>query len=402
MAFRTTDAGKGDDLLYRNHILSLSDLERFFNHAVQCKASDIIFQTNEPAIGLIYGDARPLTAYNLQQSQLDDIAALITGNSNIKTSLAAGRDFNHAFDVKDLTTVDSHGTNARLRFRLSATAIFGRGSEAKQLVMRHIPATPPTLDDVTFPDELRHEFALQQGAFLIAGKTGSGKTTTFAACIREILEGRTPIKGNIVTFENPIEYVFGDVVSHTCVIAQSEIGLHLKSFHDGIVNAMRRAPSLIVVGELRDPQTIQAATDAAVTGHPVFATVHANDAASIIRRMVLQYDISQQAQMFAEISTTTKLMMSQSLVPRCDKPGRVCLRDWIVLDPERSEMLIEAGYTKHHHLMLEWMNAGDRARSMKTSIMIELDAGRISPTTAAMSLKKYGFAYDHIVGAGDV
>lgn len=390
MAFRARE-GSDQSKIYRNHVNGLGDLERFFNHAVTQNASDIIMQTNEPAVGLIYGSAHPLTAYNFQQSQIDDIAALLTGNNNIKTALAAGRDFNHAFDVKDLNTVDDFGTNGRLRFRLCATAIQGRGGEAKQFVMRHIPAVPPTLDEVGFPDELRHEFAIQQGAFLIAGETGSGKTTTFAACLRHIQEGRTPIGGNIVTFEQPIEYIFSDVVSDTCVIAQSEIGLHVPTFRDGIINAMRRKPSLIVVGELRDPATIQAAADAAVTGHPVFGTVHANDSSAIIRRMVMQYDIAHQPQMFAEISSTVRLLMSQYLVPRADKPGRVCLRDWIIIDPERSEALIKAGYQAHHPLMRRWMDEGDRARSMKTSIGMELRDGRITEETAALALKKYGY-----------
>ena len=398
MAFRARESADSD-LLYRSHVHTLGDLERFLNHAVARKASDIIMQTNEPAIALIYGSTHALTAYNFQQSQIDDIAGLLTGNNNIKTSLAAGRDFNHAFDVKDLSNVDDHGTNARLRFRLSATAIQGRGGEAKQFVMRHIPAIPPTLDEVSFPDELRQEFAIQQGAFLIAGETGSGKTTTFAACIRDILEGNTPIQGNIVTYEQPIEYVFSDVVSHTCVIAQSEIGLHVPSFHDGIVNAMRRKPSLIVVGELRDPGTIQAAADAAVTGHPVFGTVHANDSSAIIRRMVMQYDMAQQQQMFAEISSTIRLLMSQYLVPRADKPGRVCLRDWCVIDPQRGEDLIEAGYQRHHLLMRKWMDEGVRARSMKTAIYAEFDAGRITEETAALALKKYGYRTESLQDA---
>jgi defect-in-organelle-trafficking protein DotB len=382
-----------DKFAYRHHIHTLADLEKFLNHGVGKKASDIILQTNEPAVGLVHGKPYQLTSYNFQQSQIDDIASLITGNNQIKTALAAGRDYNHAFDVKDLATVDEFGANARLRFRLCATAVAGRG-EAKQFVMRHIPAQPPRLDEVGFPEELVDEFAIQQGAFLIAGETGSGKTTTFAACIDHILRGNTAITGNIVTYEHPIEYVFGGVVSSCCTIAQSEIGLHVPTFHDGIVNAMRRKPSLIVVGELRDPATIRAANDAAVTGHPVFATVHANDSSAIIRRMVMQYDMSHQQQMFAEISSTSRLLMSQYLVERADEEGRVCLRDWIIVDPDRSEQLIAAGYEGHHGLMRSWMDSGVRARSMKTSIMIELEARRISEETARLAMKRYGYTWE--------
>lgn len=392
MAFRPTNDKNGENTkLFRGHIGSLTELEQFFTHAVTQNASDIILQTNEPAIGLIYGEPHALTSYVFQQSQIDDIAYLLTGNHNIKTSLATGRDFNHAFEVRDMSRKDEFGSHPRLRFRLCATAINGRGGEAKQLVMRHIQAIPPTLDEVDFPEELIHEFAIQQGAFLIAGETGSGKTTTFAACLDHILKGKTPIKGNIVTYEEPIEYLFSDVPSTCCVVAQSEVGLHVPSFREGIVNAMRRKPSLIVVGELRDPATIQAAADASVTGHPVFGTVHANDSSAIIRRMVMQFDPSQQQQMFSEICSNVRLLMSQYLVPRADKPGRVCLRDWVVITPQRSEELIKAGYSKHHLLLREWMEAGDRARSMKRSIEIALEAGRISLETANLALKRYGY-----------
>ena len=391
MAFRPAIEPESSVELYRSHVHSIADLERFLNHCVRQKVSDIFLQTNEPAVGHVYGEPFALTGYNFQQTQIDDIAALITGNNNIKTSLAAGRDFNHAFDVRDMDNTDEHGVNARLRFRLCATAISGRGGEAKQFVMRHIPATPPPLNEVGFPSELMDEFAIQQGAFLIAGETGSGKTTTFAACIRHILEGKTPIKGNIVTYESPIEYVFSDIQSDTCTIAQSEIGLHIPSFHAGVVNAMRRKPSLVVVGELKEPASIQAAVDVAVSGHPVFATVHANDSSSIIRRMIMQYDVAQQTQMFSELCSTSRLLMSQLLVPRHDKPGRVCLRDWVILDPERSEQLASGGYAQHHRTMQDWMTSGIRARSMRKSIDDELEAGRISEETARLCYKRYGF-----------
>ena len=99
---------------------------------------------------------------------------------------------------------------------------------------------------------------------LIAGPTGSGKTTTYAAMLRWIIEGNTPIAGNILTYESPIEFLFGNIPSATCIVAQQEIGLHLVGgFAEGVRNSLRRNPALVVVGELRDAETIQAALEVA-------------------------------------------------------------------------------------------------------------------------------------------
>ena len=114
-----------------------------------------------------------------------------------------------------------------------------------------------------------------------------GKTTTFAALIRRILEGDTPIEGNIITYEAPIEFVFEAVPSPTCTISQREIGVHLPDFASGVRNSLRRKPGLIVVGELRDMDTIMAAVEAANTGHPLYTTTHANNVALVLRRLSL-------------------------------------------------------------------------------------------------------------------
>ncbi|MDA4806106.1 ATPase, T2SS/T4P/T4SS family, partial [Enterobacter hormaechei] len=117
------------------------------------------------------------------------------------------------------------------------------------------------------------------GSVILSGPTGSGKTTTFAGLLRRVMEEETPIEGNIVTLEQPIEFTFDSIQSHRCVIAQSEIPTHFSSFEMGIEEAMRRVPRLIVVGEQRYSQTMAAAQEAANTGHAVYTTVHSNTAA---------------------------------------------------------------------------------------------------------------------------
>ena len=338
----------------------------------------------------VSGVLRPFAAYKLQTEQVERIGAIVVGGSALQSTIAAGRDFDSAFQVADKHAQNEFGVAKRLRFRLNATGIVGRDSNALQIVLRHIPADPPTLDQVGFPHELRGEIGLEQGAFFIAGETGSGKTTTFSACLRYILEGNTPITGNVLTYEAPVEYVFSDVVSPACIIAQSEIPTHLSSFAAGLVNAMRRKPSLIVVGEMRDPQTIMAGNNAAITGHPVYATVHANNSAVILRRMVSLCDPTQQQQVFSDLAMNTRILMSQTLMPKVGG-GLICLRDWIIIDPDRGEEMLKAGPSDHVRIMRGWMEAGERARSMKQSVRNALEAGLIDGEIAARTLKRYGY-----------
>lgn len=375
---------------FEQHITDMPSLEAFLNHAVVLGASDIILQSGRRPSAKVSGVLVPFAPYKLQTEQVERIASIVVGGSSLQGTIAAGRAYDSAFQVSDRNVQNQFGVAKRLRFRLNATGIVGRDNNALQVVLRHIPADPPTLEYVSFPDELRDEIGLEQGAFFIAGETGSGKTTTFAACIRYVLEGNTSISGNILTYEAPVEYIFSDVESETCIIAQSEIPTNLPSFEEGLVNAMRRKPSLIVVGEMRDQPTIMAGNNAAITGHPVYATVHANNAAAILRRMVSICDIAQQQQVFSDLAMNTRLLMSQTLMPKVGG-GLICLRDWIVIDPDRGEEILDAGMAGHTKVMRRWMEEGVRARSMRTSVKDAHQRGLIDDVIAARTLKRYGY-----------
>jgi len=374
--------------IFGRHIATQVDLYAFLNHCIRQGASDVVLQSGHRAIGFVDGATVHFTSYVMQTGQIKTVLKLITGADSVSAKLAQGKDFDHAFDIPDASEKDRFDEPVKQRFRLNASACHDHGNLGNQLVLRHIPSKPPSLDGIEFPIELRDEIGAGQGAFIIAGETGSGKTTTFAACIRHVLEDKTSLQGNILTYESPIEYIYGGIQSARCVIAQAEIGLHIPSFADGIRNAMRRAPSLIVVGELRDEATIMAAIEAANTGHPIYATTHANSAPLVIRRMVQRYPERAQTQAFGDIIEIARIIMSQTLVPKRGG-GRVCLRDWIVITPERAEQLLADGPAGHVTSMRNILASGKQSRSMETSIAIANDAGFLEPDTYDRLLKRY-------------
>ena len=258
------------------------------------------------------------------------------------------------------------------------------------MTLRAIPATPPTLEDIDFPRELYGEIGIEQGGFVIGGPTNSGKSTTFAACIRRILEGKTNLTGNILTYEAPIEYLYDDIDSPCCLISQQEIGTNLRSFQDGVRNAMRRNPTLNVIGELRDNETIAASIEAANTGHPFYATAHAKSAPQIIRRLVQRFPPEHQHQAFTDVVQSCRILMTQSLVPSTDG-RRVCLRDWIILTDEIIEGAMAAGLHNHVGFLKGEQRKRHRARPMIDSIREARDAGKLGDDMTARLLKKYDY-----------
>lgn len=377
------------DTFFSGHIEGADAFRAFMNHCIRLGISDIFVTVGETARGRLHGRLVPLTRWTFQMEQVADMLQVIAGSDEIRTSLAARRDHDAAFGIPDEEQTDEFGVPINHRFRLNATAIYTLSGEGAQIVMRHIPADPPTLAQVGFPDELMDEFAVKQGAVLIAGETGSGKTTTFAACIRHILENETAIKGNLVTFEQPVEFLFSGIKSDHSIIPQSEIGKHMESFADGVRNAMRRKPGLIVIGEMRDHETIVGAIEAANTGHPVFGTIHASDASLILQRMVQRFPTFAQQQAYADCVNICKLLISQTLVPRVGG-GLVCLRDWVILDRERQEELISVGYERHAAIVRAWMKRRDRASSMGYAVHAAFEAGEISQHDRDLNLKTYG------------
>ena len=194
------------------------------------------------------------------------------------------------------------------RFRVNVY----RTSEGVNAVFRTIPEKVPSMDDLNLPPVLKEILKIPNGLVLVTGPTGSGKSTTLAAVVNEI---NLHLDRNVISLEEPIEYVHSDNKS---IISQREVPTHVRTFEEGIRAALRQDPDVILLGEMRDLETTQTALTAAETGHLVLATLHTNNAAETLHRMVEQFAEGQQDQIRAQLSQALKMVVAQSLVPTVD------------------------------------------------------------------------------------
>lgn len=366
------------------------EVTRLLVHAVSIGASDVIFQSGRPVLASVHGHLCALTQVWLQPTTLARISAELTTTDSIMSKLYSGQDFDRAITVLEQDRGDRLAQPIKHRFRINVTAGYYEGDVGVQIVCRHIPAEPPTVAQNGTDPEIVAESTPAQGAVIVAGETGSGKTTTIAALMRRILEEDTPIHGNILTYEAPIEFVFEAVPSASCTIMQHEIGLHLPSFAAGVRNSLRRKPGLIMVGELRDMDTVLASVEAAQTGHPIYTTTHANDVAHILRRLTLKFPADLQVQAFHDVLTSTHLLVSQLLVPKVGG-GRVCLGEWQVLTDQVRREVARAGMAEAVETLRAVIARGEDGRSMKVTVETALDAGVIDAATARRVLDRYGY-----------
>ena len=219
----------------------------------------------------------------------------------------------------DFSTALPDGT----RFRVNAH--FQRGSPA--LAFRAIPGTVPALPTLNLPDVVTEFAEMEQGLVLVTGETGSGKSTTMASMVDHINHKR---QAHIITLEDPIEYF---LVSDQCVIEQRAVGEDVKDFASGLRHVLRQDPDVILIGEMRDLETISTALTAAETGHLVFSTLHTNDSASTVERIIDTFPAAQQNQVRSMLANTLKGVICQRLFPRIDEPGMVPAAEILVSTP---------------------------------------------------------------------
>ncbi len=307
-------------------------MDRMLEHTERLNASDITIQTGEPIYAEVYGKLLRITNRRLSNTELGDLINAIYG-PNATTQLLSGKDIDTHYEFRP-------NRGVRYRYRVNGTACLVEGHDAIQITLRTIPTTPPKLETMHLPDNVLEAVAPQEGIVFITGATGSGKSTLLASIIRDLIE-KEDSNRKVLTYESPIEFVYDEIETISSVVSQSEIPRHLPSFADGVRNALRRKPRLIMVGECRDAETISAALEAALTGHPVYTTLHTSGVAETMRRLVTSFSGEERLGRTIDILETIRLCIWQKLVPTVDEK-RVALREYLVFDEEVRDILLES------------------------------------------------------------
>lgn len=295
-------------------------------------ASDITIQTNSAIVVEVYGRLHRITRRELTNSEVGELLNAIYG-ANGTTQLMRGIDLDTHYEVRP-------NRNERFRYRVNGTACHVDGHEGIQITIRTIPAMPPALSRLQLPDDIVKAIAPDEGVVYVTGATGSGKSTLLAAIIKELAE-ETESHRKILTYESPIEFVYDDINTPTAIVSQSEIPRHLPSFAAGVRNALRRKPRLILVGEARDPETITAVLEAALTGHPVYTTLHSNGVAETVRRLVNSFPAEERLGRTIDLIETMRLIIWQRLAPTVDGK-RVALREYLVFNEKIRDILLDS------------------------------------------------------------
>lgn len=277
------------------------DMNELLQLCVDEGASDLHIRVNVPPMLRIHGSLTPLDCPALTPAETEELARSISSEAQMHdVSERGGSDFAYAF-------------SDQARFRVSVFR--ERGNTG--MVLRQIPNKLLTLQQIGLPEQVRELLFKPRGLVLVTGPTGSGKSTTLASMLNIINEERDC---HMITVEDPIEYYHQH---KKCVVTQREVGADVPSFSEAIRRALRQDPDVILIGEMRDLETMQAAITAAETGHLVFATLHTTGASTTVDRIVDAFPTEQQAQVRTQLSVGLNAVISQLLLKRIDKSGRV-------------------------------------------------------------------------------
>ena len=295
-------------------------MERLFQLMREKNASDMFFAVNSPVHIKINGNLIPINQNKLEPENIRVLLAEIASPEQME-ELERDNELNMGISVPNLG-----------RFRLSAFR--QRGSISA--VFRFVPATIPPLSELGLPSVLSELIMEKRGLLLIVGATGSGKSTTIASMLDHRNEQR---HGHILTLEDPIEYLFKNKKS---IVNQREIGSDAKSFDVALKNSMRQAPDCILIGEIRDKETMAAALAYAQSGHLVLATLHANNSYNALNRIISFYPIENRPALLQDLSSSVKAIVSQRLV-RAKGGGRRQAAVEIMVNTRYVADLIEKG-----------------------------------------------------------
>ena len=327
----------------------MAAIDSFLTEVIERRGSDLHFIAGDPPRIRLFGDLGPLRQDKLEANFVKEALYEIMPKPALDRFEAKdGADF--AYTLAD-----------KGRFRVNIMRqLNGVGG-----VFRIIPSKALTMDELKLPQAVREMARATNGLILVTGKTGSGKSTTLAAMVDDI---NYRVKGHILTIEDPIEFVHQ---RKNCLISQREIGVHSASFASALHSALREDPDVILVGELRDHETMSIAVTAAEMGILVMGTLHTNGAAQTVDRLVNAFPSDKQSHVRTMLSTSLRGVVSQQLLQRADKQGRVAALEILVNTPAASNLIRQCKLDQLENTMQSGGQFGMRA--MDSAIQQLLD-----------------------------
>jgi len=336
----------------------MAKLDAFFKLMFDTGASDLHIVSGQPPILRVHGDLERVKYDPLDDEHLRQMLYEIAPEQKIKTFEETG-DVDFGYEIPNVA-----------RFRANYfMQKYGCGA-----VFRQIPTKILTADELGLPPILKKSAMLHKGLVLVTGPTGSGKSTTLAAVVDHANKHR---KDHIVTIEDPIEFVHQ---AQGCLVNHREVGIHTRSFAAALRGALREDPDIILVGEMRDLETIRLALEAANTGHLVFGTLHTTSASKTIDRVIEVFPAEEQAQIRNGLSTGLKVVVAQNLFKRVDKKGRCAALEILVCTPAVGNLIREGKTVQIPSAIQTGKQFG--MQTLDDAIMGVLSKGWISPDEA--------------------
>jgi len=336
----------------------MAKIDAFFKLMNEQGASDLHLVSGQPPALRIRGDMERVKYKVLDDDELKSMLYEIAPEHKVKVFEETG-DVDFGYDVLGIA-----------RYR----ANFFKQKYGVAAVFRQIPEEIMTAKQLGLPDVITKLASLPRGLVLVTGPTGSGKSTTLAAIID--VANRTR-KDHIITVEDPIEFVHQ---SQSCIINHREVGVHTKTFTAALRGALREDPDIILVGEMRDLETIRLAIEAASTGHLVFSTLHTSSAPKTVDRVIEVFPASEQAQIRSTLSDGLRAVVAQVLFKRIDKTGRIPALEILIANPAVRNLIREG----KSHQIPSMIQTGKKYGMLllDDAIMDLLNKGMISPDDA--------------------
>ncbi|WP_022855003.1 type IV pilus twitching motility protein PilT [Thermodesulfobacterium thermophilum] len=297
----------------------MAKLDAFFKLMVDTQASDLHLSAGNPPLLRIHGDLQRVKYKVLEDEELREMLYEIAPEEIIKRFEEQG-EVDWGYEIPGLA-----------RFRVN----YYRQRRGVAAAFRLIPNKIKTVEELGLPSILNRLALLPRGLVLVTGPTGSGKSTTLAAIIDYANRMRYD---HILTIEDPIEFVHEP---KNCLINQRELGIHTKSFANALRAALREDPDIIMIGEMRDLETISLALEAALTGHLVFATLHTISAAQTVSRIVDAFPPEERDQIRVSLSEALRAVISQTMFKRIDRPGRIVAMEIMIATPAIRNLIRE-------------------------------------------------------------